>query len=79
VLRTRLGPGVPVLLAALFRADAVAGVLVVSGDGVERAEIIDAVCAIAAQMALALESADLTEQVLQRKNEAHFRSLIQNT
>ena len=66
-------------MAALFRSGTVAGVVAVSGDEVERTDIIDAVCAMAAQMMLALESADLTEQVLQRKNEAHFRSLIQNT
>ena len=79
VLRTRLGPGVPVLLAALLRSGSVAGVVAVSGADVERTDIIDAVCAMGAQMVLALEGADLTEQVLQRKNEAHFRSLIQNT
>ena len=79
LLRARLGAGVPVLLAVLFRSGTVVGVVAVSGDEVERTDIIDAVCAMAAQMMLALESADLTEQVLQRKNEAHFRSLIQNT
>jgi diguanylate cyclase (GGDEF)-like protein/PAS domain S-box-containing protein len=78
-LRSLLGSGVPVLVAALPRSGAVAGVVVVSGVEVEHTDIIDAICALAAQMALALESADLTEQVLQRKNEAQFRSLIQNT
>lgn len=78
MLRARLGPGVPVLVAALLRSGAVVGVVVVAGVEVERTDIIDAVCAMTAQMALALESADLTEQVLQRKTEAQFRSLIQN-
>jgi diguanylate cyclase (GGDEF)-like protein/PAS domain S-box-containing protein len=54
-------------------------VIAVCGNEVERTDIIDAVCAMAAQMVLALESTGLTEQVLQRKNEAHFQSLIQNT
>lgn len=79
VLLARLGSDVPVLLAALVRAGTVAGVVAVAGGEVERTDIIDAVCAMAAQMMLALESADLTEQVLQRKNDAHFSSLIQNT
>jgi diguanylate cyclase (GGDEF)-like protein/PAS domain S-box-containing protein len=78
-LREILGPGVPVLMAALLRSDEVAGAVAVAGGGVDRTDIIDAVCAIATQMVLALDSADLTELVLQRKNEAHFRSLIQNT
>jgi diguanylate cyclase (GGDEF)-like protein/PAS domain S-box-containing protein len=78
VVRARLGAGVSVLVAAMLRDGAVSGVLVVAGDGVERADIIDAVCAMASQMLLALESADLTEQALKRRNDAHFRSLIQN-
>ncbi|HYO41522.1 MAG TPA: EAL domain-containing protein [Nocardioidaceae bacterium] len=78
-LRDRLGSGVPVLLAPLLRSREIAGIVVVSGVEVERSDVIDAVCAMAAQMMLALDSADLTEQVLQRKNEAQFRSLIQNT
>ena len=78
MLRERLGPAVPVLVAALLRSGAVVGVVMVAGVEVERTDIIDAVCAMTAQMALALESADLTEQVLQRKNEAQFTSLIQN-
>ena len=78
LLRARLGPDVPVLLAALLRYGTLTGVLAVAGGEVE-GHLIDPVCALAGQMVLALESADLTEQMLQRKNEAHFRSLIQNT
>jgi diguanylate cyclase (GGDEF)-like protein/PAS domain S-box-containing protein len=79
VLEHRLGPGVPVLVAAMLRDDEVSGVLVAAGDEVGRTQIIDAVCAMASQMTLALESAELTEQMLQRKNDTRFRSLIQNT
>ncbi len=79
MLKVRLGPGVPVLIAALVRSGEVVGVVVVCGVKLERGDRIDAVCAMTAQMALALESADLNEQVLQRKSEAQFRSLIQNT
>jgi diguanylate cyclase (GGDEF)-like protein/PAS domain S-box-containing protein len=78
-LLERLGADVPVLLAMLGGSGSVTGVVAVAGHEVDRTDIIDAVCAMAAQLALALDSADLTEQMLQRKNEAHFRSLIQNT
>ena len=74
----RLGSGVPVLVSAMLRSDTLAGVVVVAGAEVERTDVIDAVCATTSQLMLALDSADLTEQVLQRRNEAHFRSLIQN-
>ena len=79
VLGTPLGHGGRVLLVAMQRSDSLEGVLAVAGDHVWRPDLIDSVCAVANQAVLALESADLTEQVLQRKSEAHFRSLIQNT
>jgi diguanylate cyclase (GGDEF)-like protein/PAS domain S-box-containing protein len=78
LLHARLGAGVPVVLAAMLRDGGVSGVLVAAGEEVGRTEIIDAVCAMASQTTLALESAELTEQKLQRKNDARFRSLIQN-
>ncbi|HYO31429.1 MAG TPA: EAL domain-containing protein [Nocardioidaceae bacterium] len=78
-LRERLGPDVPVLLAGLGGSGTVTGVVAVAGHEIEQTDIIDAVCAMSAQLALALDSADLTEEMSQRKNEAHFRSLIQNT
>jgi hypothetical protein len=62
LIRERLGPDVPVLLAALVRSGTVRGVIAVCGDEVERTDIIDAVCAMAAQMVLALESAGLTDR-----------------
>jgi diguanylate cyclase (GGDEF)-like protein/PAS domain S-box-containing protein len=73
-----IGPGVPMLMAAFTGADEVSGALVVIGTDGSRAGVVDSLCSLATQAALALESADLTEQVLQRRNEAHFRSLIQN-
>jgi diguanylate cyclase (GGDEF)-like protein/PAS domain S-box-containing protein len=78
LLHARLGTGVPVILAAMLREGDVSGVLVAAGGEVGRTEIIDAVCAMASQMMLALESAELAEQMLQRKNDIRFRSLIQN-
>jgi len=74
----RLGPDVPVLVAAMLRGEHVAGLVLVCGRDVDRSDVIDAVCAMTSQVLLAIDSADLTEQVLQRRNEAHFRSLIQN-
>ncbi|MGA8211496.1 MAG: EAL domain-containing protein [Nocardioidaceae bacterium] len=79
VLAGRLGPGVPVLLAALLRSGGLIGTVVVAGRSLRRPDVVDAVCAMAAQMSLALESAGLTEEVLQRQSEAQFRSLVQNS
>jgi len=77
-LSDALGDDTVVLVAAMLRGDEVSGLLVVSGEGVDRAEIIDAVCALASQMMLAIDSIELTEQVAQRRSEAHFRSLFQH-
>ena len=73
------GASVPLLMVALQRNESVEGVLLVAGEHAHRRDLVDSVCAVANQAVLALESANLTEQVLQRKSEAHFRSLIQNT
>jgi len=51
-LQSRLGQGVPLLIAALVRSGAVVGVVVVSGVMLERSDTVDAVCAMTAQMAL---------------------------
>lgn len=77
-LSSILGPAELVLLAAMVRDDEVRGLLVVSGRGVDRPEIIDPLCSLASQMMLALDSIELTEEVTKRKSEAHFRSLIQH-
>ncbi len=73
-----VGPGAPMLVAAFTGTEQVSGALVVIGSDGGRAGVVDSLCSLATQAALALESAELTEQVLQRRNEAHFRSLIQN-
>ncbi len=77
-LSSALGPRVDVLLAAMLRGDEVCGLLVISGDAVDRAEILDPLCTLASQMMLAIDSIELTEQVTKRRSEAHFRSLIQH-
>ncbi len=76
-LSAALGPKAGVLLAAMVRADEVSGLLIVTGDAVDRAEILDPLCSLASQMMLAVDSIVLTQQVAQRRSEAHFRSLIQ--
>src|SRR3954469_5934357 len=68
----------PVLIVGLVSDETLLGVLVIAGDQVECPDIVDAACALASQMVLALESVRLTEQALQRRNERRFRSLIQN-
>jgi diguanylate cyclase (GGDEF)-like protein/PAS domain S-box-containing protein len=73
-----VGPGVPIVIAPFTGADEVSGALMVIGSDGERPGVVDSLCSLATQAALALESAELTEQMLQRRNEAHFRSLIQN-
>jgi diguanylate cyclase (GGDEF)-like protein/PAS domain S-box-containing protein len=76
VLRSMLGPDAIVLLAAMVRGEEITGLLVVSGPGVDRPEIIDPVCTLASQMMLAIDSIELTQQVAERRSEAHFRSLF---
>jgi len=72
-----LDPG-PVLLAAVVRNEAISGLLVASGPGVDRPENIDPICSLASQLMLALDSIELTAQVAERRSEAHFRSLFQH-
>ena len=81
-LRERLG--VPRHLEKLFLTpllvqEQLGGVLVVaSASGLPRL-LTDALDALASQVALALESARLTEVLHRRKSEARFRSLVQNS
>ncbi|CAA9337416.1 MAG: diguanylate cyclase/phosphodiesterase (GGDEF & EAL domains) with PAS/PAC sensor(s) [uncultured Nocardioidaceae bacterium] len=73
--------GVPdhrVLLVGVHREGALTGAILVAGRGVERPDTIDSVCALSTQIVLALDSAEAADLELQRKSEAHFRSLIQN-
>ncbi|MDX6300606.1 MAG: hypothetical protein QOF53_1820 [Nocardioidaceae bacterium] len=77
-LAGRGDPDLPVLIAGLVSDGTVLGVLVIAGEEACRWDIVDAACALASQMVLALESVRLTEQALQRRNERYFRSLIQN-
>ena len=67
-----------VLLVGVHRDGELAGGILVAGRGVERPDTIASVCALATQLVLALDSAEAAELELQRKSEAHFRSLVQN-
>ena len=73
-LATDMYPDAVVLLAAMVRGEEVSGLLMVRGQGVDRPEAIDPICALALQMMLALDSIELTE----RRSETHFRSLFQH-
>ena len=68
-----------VLNAPLFMKDELRGLLVVAGPaGVPRA-LRDAFEALSSQVALALDSAAVTEELLRRQSEARFSSLVQNS
>jgi diguanylate cyclase (GGDEF)-like protein/PAS domain S-box-containing protein len=53
------------------------GVLVLTARSIPT-EVVEALGAIAAQAAVAVESAELSEHVQRQRSEAHFRTLIQN-
>ncbi|MBI2237205.1 MAG: EAL domain-containing protein [Actinobacteria bacterium] len=68
-----------VYVSPLFMKDELRGLLVVAGiTGLSRA-IRDGLDALTSQVALALESAALTEDLLRRQSEARFSSLVQNS
>jgi len=68
-----------VLNAPLFMKDELQGLLVVAGPaGVPKA-IRDSVEALSSQVALALDSAITTEELVRRQSEARFSSLVQNS
>jgi diguanylate cyclase (GGDEF)-like protein/PAS domain S-box-containing protein len=71
--------GGPVFVAPLFMRDELKGVLVVAGDGAVPRAVRDGLDALVSQVALALESAELTEDLLRRQSEARFSSLVQNS
>jgi len=68
-----------VYVSPLFMREELKGLLVVAGiTGLSRA-IRDGLDALTSQVALALESAALTEDLLRRQSEARFSSLVQNS
>ncbi len=78
----RLAPGAgPVISLELRHADVAeaALILVISGDPVGEEETRFALRTLAHQAALALGSAELTEEVHRRTSEARFSTLVQNS
>jgi diguanylate cyclase (GGDEF)-like protein/PAS domain S-box-containing protein len=67
------------LVAPLFLRDELAGLLVAAVEGKLSVTVADALRALSSQVALALESAALTEDLLIRQSEARFASLVKNS
>jgi diguanylate cyclase (GGDEF)-like protein/PAS domain S-box-containing protein len=55
------------------------GALVVSSDKLMDAQIIDAISSLGLDLALALQSAAMAEEMYRQRNERRFRSLIENS
>ena len=68
-----------VITTPLFIMDELQGSIVVAGTGVLAKAGRDALQALSSQVALALESAAATEQLVRRQSEARFSSLVQNS
>jgi diguanylate cyclase (GGDEF)-like protein/PAS domain S-box-containing protein len=68
-----------VFVAPLFMRDELHGLMVVATPAAMRPLIADSLRALASQVALALESAALTEDLLIKQSEARFASLVQHS
>jgi diguanylate cyclase (GGDEF)-like protein/PAS domain S-box-containing protein len=68
-----------VMIAPLFSMDELSGAIVVAGAGVLPNASRDALHALISQVALALDSAAATEELVRRQSEARFSSLVQNS
>jgi diguanylate cyclase (GGDEF)-like protein/PAS domain S-box-containing protein len=73
-----LDPGVPLCLVPLFVQQELRGIVAVGGISAQADGETAGLEAIASQIALALESASLAEDLHQRKSEERFRSLVRN-
>jgi diguanylate cyclase (GGDEF)-like protein/PAS domain S-box-containing protein len=68
-----------VFVTPLFMRDALRGIVVVSGPEELGRQVMDSLDALSTQTALALESADLTEDLLLQQSQARFASLVANS
>ena len=68
-----------VFVAPLFMKDELHGIMVVASDQAMPASVADSLRALSSQVALALESATLTEDLLLQQSEARFASLVKNS
>ncbi len=74
----RLGTARTLVVPVVIR-DRVHGILRVTGTQALGWHLRDGLSTLASQVALALEGAELTEDLLERRSEARFRSLVQNS
>jgi diguanylate cyclase (GGDEF)-like protein/PAS domain S-box-containing protein len=70
---------VSVSLAPLYNKDELHGLLIVEATSAIPATTLEAVSALASQVALALESAVLAEDLSRRRSESRFASLVRNS
>jgi len=68
-----------VLVAPLFMRDEFHGMIVVATPAEMAASVVDSLRALSSQVALALESAALTQDLLIQQSEARFASLVKNS
>jgi diguanylate cyclase (GGDEF)-like protein/PAS domain S-box-containing protein len=68
-----------VFVAPLFMREELHGIMVVSTPEEMPRSVADSLQALSSQVALALESAALTEDLLRQQSEARFASLVQNS
>jgi diguanylate cyclase (GGDEF)-like protein/PAS domain S-box-containing protein len=68
-----------VMVAPLFIRDQLRGLVVVATPDEMSRTVVDALRALSSQVALALESADLTQDLVMQQSEKRFASLVQNS
>ncbi len=78
-LSMRISEEGSVFVAPLFLREELHGLMVVASVEPMPASVADALRALASQVALALESATLTEDLLIQQSEARFASLVKNS
>ena len=78
-LSLRTNEGGAVFVAPLFLRDELHGLMVVASDEAIPASVADSLRTLSSQVALALESATLTEDLLIQQSEARFASLVKNS
>ncbi len=66
-------------MAPLFTLDELSGILVVSVRGELSRQVSESLESLTSQVALALESAALTEDLLIQQSQARFASLVKNS
>jgi diguanylate cyclase (GGDEF)-like protein/PAS domain S-box-containing protein len=71
-------PAAAVLLSPIRVQDELSGLILVTGQKTPSSEFAQALETLGSQIALALARAALVEDLMQRRSEAHFRSLVQN-